>query len=69
MEDFLYSRSTEKVNGDYGKEVKKSVKAGRSSWRKGSHVICDTRTSRMKEKVYEMVAGSSMLWTPGAVWM
>lgn len=34
VKDSLYSKSTEQVNGDYGIEMKKPVKASQSRWRR-----------------------------------
>ncbi|KAK3554531.1 hypothetical protein QTP70_024441, partial [Hemibagrus guttatus] len=63
VQEFKYSGSTVRSNGEYGKEVKKRVQAGWNGWRKVSGVLCDRKISaRIKGKVYRTVVRAAMLY-------
>ena len=63
MDDFKYLGSTVQSNGEYGREVKKRVQAGRNGWRRMSGVICDRRVpARVKGKVYKVAVRPAMLY-------
>ncbi|KAI5087037.1 hypothetical protein C0J45_24418, partial [Silurus meridionalis] len=61
--EFRYLGSTVQSNGECFREVKKSVQAGWSGWRRVTGVICDSRVSaRRKGKVYRTVVRPAMLY-------
>ena len=63
VDEFKYLGSTVQGNCENGREVKKRVQAGWSSWRRVSGVICDQRLSaKVKGKVYRMVVRPAMMY-------
>ena len=56
VKEFKYLKSAVQESGSREREVKKSVQAGWSGWRRVSGVICDRRLpARVKGKVYRSV--------------
>ncbi|KAF7700092.1 hypothetical protein C0J45_11115, partial [Silurus meridionalis] len=61
VEEFRYLGSTVQSNGECVREVKKTVQAGWSGWRRVAGVICDRRV-KVKGKVYGTVVRPAMLY-------
>ena len=64
VDDFKYMGSTVQltVNGECGREMKKSVQAGCNGWTRFSGVICHRRVpARVKGKLYKVAVRPTML--------